>query len=599
MTTPVLHTEQLSIAFESGDSMTLAVDALDLALMPGKTTVLLGESGSGKSLTARALMRLLPDYAVYGDQSVVDFQQRDLLALPEYMMRALRGKKISLIFQEPMTALNPVLTIGQQLSEAFLHEKLSPRARRARLHTLLREVEISDPVLRLQQYPHQLSGGQKQRVMIAMAIANHPDVLIADEPTTALDVTIQAQILDLLKRLQHEYQMSMLLITHNLGVVRTMADQVFVMYAGEIVEVSTVEAFFTKPLHPYSQYLLQAMPSMSKRGSHLTVMRGQVPTLGAWPLGCRFNPRCEYAFSPCLIEKPILQTIPDEGTVRCHLYHASLPGGLPPRVDALPSNTIEHVTSDDGVLLEASAVSVHFGTSEASILGVDEVSFTLKKGHTLAIVGESGSGKSTLCRALVGLLPLTHGSVHYEGQAMLAVNKRPVKHLLQQIQMIFQDPYSAMNPRMTVREILDEGMQWQGYSKSIQHQKQLELLDQVHLSANSLNRYPHQFSGGQRQRIGIARALAANPKILICDEPTSALDVSIQAQILNLLQHLQVTYRLTYLFVTHDLSVVSYMASEVLVMHQGRVVEAGPCEAIFAAPQSAYTRILLDSVLLR
>ncbi|STX43454.1 ABC dipeptide/oligopeptide/nickel transport, ATPase component [Legionella donaldsonii] len=594
--------KKLSVAFQAPEQVITAVDAVSFTLNPGETLALLGESGCGKSLTSLALMRLLPVNGVYGKTSEINVENTDLLNLPESVMRGLRGRRLAMIFQEPMTALNPVLTIGQQLAEAISKQQKIPKEQMdERLLALLDEVEMPKPHLRLNQYPHQLSGGQKQRVVIAMAIANNPEILIADEPTTALDVTIQAQILALLKKLQGQHQMSLLLITHDLGVVKAMADRVCVMYAGQVVEQATVREFFSQVKHPYSQQLLAALPSFNKRHYRLQTIPGAVPTLDCLPNGCRFHPRCAHAFGPCDAQEPQLQTIQNR-IVRCHLY----PDLAKPPALAIEERNWQPKPNQrtEEILLRVNELSVHFYTkrgilrhNKEVIKAVDGLSFDLYKGRTLALVGESGCGKTTVSRAVLRLQPVTVGEISYRDKNINTMQGRHLRNYRKQVQIIFQDPFSSMNPRMTVGEILAEGMLAQGLASTIIKRKQQTLLEQVNLPRNSLHRYPHQFSGGQRQRICIARALATEPELLICDEPTSALDVSVQAQILNLLKELQQERGLSYLFITHNMAVVSYIADDVLVMRDGRAIEKGLCEQILQQPQQDYTRRLLASVL--
>lgn len=591
--------EHLSVAFQTNKNALIAVDSLDFSLHAGETLALLGESGCGKSLTALALMRLLPPRTVYDLKSRIWLDDIDLLDLPESMMRQIRGRRLSIIFQEPMTSLNPVLRIEEQLSEAILqHQYLSRHDLHLRMLELLHEVELSDPDLKLRQYPHQLSGGQKQRVVIAMALANNPEILIADEPTTALDATIQAQILALLKNLQKNYQMSILLITHDLGVVKSAADRVCLMYAGQIVEQSTVSEFFSRELHPYAQQLVASRPNLSKRSFRLEAIPGAVPSLDALPRGCRFHPRCAHAFSLCASQEPSLQTI-DNRLIRCHLYpeHTDLSAltSIPERRTAL--------VQQDEILLEVNNLGVHY-ESRLHFLGqkqivkaVDGLSFQIKKGKTLALVGESGCGKTTTSRAILRLAPITCGEISYRGKKIELQNRKDAIDYRKKVQVVFQDPYSSLNPRMTVDDLIAEGMVAQGISPKIIQKKLNALMEQVGLPLKALSRYPHQFSGGQRQRICIARALAIDPEIIICDEPTSALDISVQAQILNLLKDLQDEFGVSYLFITHNMAVVSYLADEVLVMSEGRCVEFGSCEAIFHHPQHEYTRRLLGSIL--
>ena len=508
--------QQLSVAFSSPKKTITALDKLSFTLVPGETLVLLGESGCGKSLTSLALMRLLPKAGVYGEESRIVLDGEDILNLPEQMMRQLRGRRLAMIFQEPMTALNPVMSIGDQLAEVVLkHHRCSSAELEKELIALLTEVEMPQPEMKIHQYPHQLSGGQKQRVVIAMALACKPDILIADEPTTALDVTIQAQILALLKKVQQLHQMSLLLITHDLGVVRAMADKVCVMYAGQVVEQSSVEEFFSHMGHPYVQQLLASLPSHSKRDEHLSVITGSVPTLDALPPGCRFHPRCIYAFERCHHEEPQLQTI-KERLIRCHLYPEMQE--LPPlKKSKLAWNTKEE---EEKILFSVTNLSVHFvqkkglfTRSKNIFKAVDGLSFALKKGKTLALVGESGCGKTTASRALLRLIPVADGQISFKNQDILSLKGRALREYRKKVQIIFQDPFSSMNPRMTVGEIIAEGMNAQGMKSSFINKRQKELIGQVNLPSNSLHRYPHQFSGGQRQRICIARALATEPEV--------------------------------------------------------------------------------------
>lgn len=591
---------QLSVAFKSPDKTVLALDKLSFSLNPGETLVLLGESGCGKSLTSLAMMRLLPRAGVYGIDSQINIHGEDILNLPEKMMRELRGRRLAMIFQEPMTALNPVLTIGEQIAEVLKrHRSLTKEQIKERVILLLNEVEMPQPQMRIYQYPHQLSGGQKQRVVIAMALACEPDILIADEPTTALDVTIQAQILALLKKIQKKHQMSLLLITHDLGVAKTMADRICVMYAGQVVEQASVKDFFSKVRHPYVQQLLTSLPSFAKRNEKLSIIAGTVPSLESMPSGCRFHTRCIYAFERCHHEEPQLQEV-EQRILRCHLY---------PDIKELPlldKNKISWVPSveKEEIVFTVDDLSVHFihkkgflSRKKTIFKAVDGLSFTLSRGKTLALVGESGCGKTTASRALLRLLPAAGGKIRYKDSDVLSMTGSALRRYRKKVQIIFQDPFSSMNPRMTVGEIIAEGMHAQGMKPSYIKKQQKSLIEQVNLPITSLHRYPHQFSGGQRQRICIARALATEPDILICDEPTSALDVSVQAQILNLLKELQQQKGISYLFITHNMGVVSYIADDVLVMKDGLAVEYGACEKVLRQPEHPYTRQLLNAVL--
>lgn len=599
----VLNIKSLSVAFQTDRGSIKAVDEVEFNIRQGEAVALLGESGCGKSLTTLALLRLLPEHAVYGSQSRVLFSGQDLLDLPEKIMRSMRGRRLAIIFQEPMTALNPVLSIGAQLAETIQqHESISRRKLKNRMLELLNEVEISHAEQRLKQYPHQLSGGQKQRIVIAMALAARPEILIADEPTTALDVTIQAQILKLLKKLQCQHQMGLLLITHDLGVVKKVADRVYVMYAGQIVERAEIEDFFHQPLHPYSQQLLASLPSLAKRGERLQAIPGNVPVLNAMPRGCRFHPRCAHVFSPCADIEPLLQEIAGKNRlVRCHLYPEH---SKPPALRRESAVTKRSPSRETSVVLSVDDLKVYFMLHKNRLTGkkevlkaVDGLSFTLSRGKTLALVGESGCGKTTAARALLRLLPVTSGAIEFCGKNINALYGHALFQFRQQMQIIFQDPFSSMNPRMTIAEILAEGLQFKSFNSQQLQKRQKELLDIVNLPSQSLGRYPHQFSGGQRQRIAIARALATEPQVLICDEPTSALDISVQAQILNLLKDLQEEQGIAYLFITHNLGVVSYLADEILVMRNGQAVEHGPCKEILQNPKHPYTQKLLSSVL--
>jgi peptide/nickel transport system ATP-binding protein len=593
----------LRTVIDSGSGQVRAVDGIGFELRKGECFALVGESGSGKSMTALSLMRLLPEAArIAGGR--VDLEGIDLLALPEAAMRAVRGRRVAMIFQEPSTALNPVLTVGRQITEVLeRHSQLSGEERRARALRLLEDVGIAEPQRRLDQYPFELSGGLKQRVMIAAALAVDPEVLIADEPTTALDVTIQAQILDLLQSLQQERGMALLLITHDLGIVARMAQRVAVMYAGEIVELAQREAFFRAPQHPYSQKLFAALPSPQRRRGELAVIPGQVPPLTRRFDHCRFAERCDFAFERCRAEAPgLLEPLPGH-LARCHLREAG---------PAAPRTGVEQEASSSGadkrpgpVLLEVQDLKVHFPIRRGilrrtvgHVKAVDGVSFRLAEGRTLALVGESGCGKTTTGKAILKLIEPSGGEVRFDGQRISALSRAELRPRRSAMQIVFQDPYGSLNPRMRVADILLEGMRSLGIGADDgERLKRLEaLLSEVGLPASALGRYPHEFSGGQRQRIAIARALAVEPRLIVCDEPTSALDVSVQAQILNLLRSLQQRLGIAYLFITHNIAVVDYLAHEVAVMYQGRIVEHGGVEQVLRSPGHPYTRELLSAV---
>lgn len=596
--------DNLSLSFvNKGQKPLQLIDNISFSIESGKTFALLGESGCGKSMTAATLMQLLPLNAFCHRGSSVRFDNTDLLAISERQMQNYRGVRLAMIFQEPMTSLNPVLTIGQQLSEVLKKVNRCSKTSLVRqaLH-LLEKVEIPEPKRRLKEYPHQLSGGQKQRVMIAMAIATNPDLLIADEPTTALDVTIQAQILSLLKKLTTELNMAMLLISHDLAIVQQVADKVGVMYAGQMVEYCATETFFKKAMHPYSRRLLACLPSIEKRGSQLSSISGKVPDLSNMPKGCRFLARCLKAQTVCQTT-PQLKPFNNQ-KVRCHLPELApiTLVNLQSKPTAELSSAIEKAqTASPQNILKVSNLKIYYPIRkgllkrQVNVLkAVDDVSFQIQQGETLALVGESGCGKTTLSRGICQLIEKTSGTIELFGKKIDSYNRQ----LANQLQIIFQDPFSSMDPRVLVEDILLEGLyaQQQEGNKAEFTNKAKSLLDMVGLPQNSLYRYPHEFSGGQRQRISIARALAVKPKLLICDEPTSALDVSIQAQILNLLMELQQELALSYLFISHDFSVVSYVADRIMVMKQGKIIEQGASEQIIKAPKDPYTKQLLEAV---
>lgn len=597
---PLLKIVGLKTWLGDGERPVRAVDGVDLEIRPGETYVLLGESGCGKSMIALSIMRLLPPGGriVAGD---VLLDGVSLPQLPEARMREERGGRVGMIFQEPMTSLNPVMTVGAQVGEAVRLHDGDNRARiQARVVELFRDVGIPDPQRRVDEYPHQLSGGMKQRVMIAMALAGRPRLLIADEPTTALDVTIQAQVLGLLKDLQRDTGMAILLITHDLGVVAEMADRVGVMYAGELVETAPAAQFFARPTHPYSQKLFRSLPSAAKRGQGLDIIPGMVPALNREFTECRFVDRCELAHAACRSAPPPWQGAAGRG-YRCHL--------LPNRT-GLSEASITVVTDAAAAvgteaLLQVRDLKVHFPIHKGVlrrvvgyVKAVDGVDLDIAPGRTLALVGESGCGKTTAGKAILQLNKVATGSVRFDGIDLGAQRGETLRRLRRQFQIIFQDPASSMNPRMLVEDIVAEGMLAQGLggNRSARRGRIEELLDQVGLPAISAQRYPHEFSGGQRQRIAIARALAVEPRLIVCDEPTSALDVSVQAQVLNLLRRLQKELGLSYLFITHNISVVAYLAHDVAVMYLGRIVERGRVEQVLDNPQHPYTQALLQAV---
>jgi peptide/nickel transport system ATP-binding protein len=586
-----------------------AVDGVSFDIRAGEIFALLGESGCGKSMTALSLLRLLPSSGRIVGGEVV-FQGRDLLRLPEASMRDVRGGGIAMVFQEPMTSLNPVMTVGDQIAEALEHHA-QPRGtdRRRRVADLLEAVRMPDAHRRIHEYPHQLSGGMKQRVVIAIALAGNPALLVADEPTTALDVTIQAQVLDLLRTLQRERQMSILLITHDLGVVAESADRVGVMYAGQIVEQAAREAFFAAPRHPYSRKLFESLPGMDKRSRALQVIPGFVPSLRAEFEGCRFAPRCDVVMDVCRAQIPAWHASDGHGAL-CHLFaDAAKDTGASAQPGAQVAEDTPGATADKPptaeALLDARDLAIHFPIHKGLfkrtvgyVRAVDGVELSIPRGRTLALVGESGCGKTTVGKGILQLLRVTGGQVRFEGEELTTLDRAALRRRRSEMQIIFQDPVSSMNPRMLVGDIIAEGLVVQGIGagRGDHASRVARLLEHVGMPADSAGRYPHEFSGGQRQRICIARALAVEPKLIICDEPTSALDVSVQAQILNLLKRLQVELGLSYLFITHDVSVVSYIAHEVAVMYLGRIVEQGGVETILGRPAHPYTEALMAAV---
>ncbi|MDF1817343.1 MAG: dipeptide ABC transporter ATP-binding protein [Immundisolibacteraceae bacterium] len=550
---PLLDIRDLSVEFTLPQGSALAVNALNLTVQAGKTLVLLGESGSGKSVTALSIMGLLPPAATIISGSIC-LKGDDLTRYSNAAMRTIRGVRIGMVFQEPMTSLNPVMTVGKQIIEALPggRKQRAYKAARARGIELLSQMGIPEPERRFDEFPHQLSGGMKQRVMIAIALAGEPDLLIADEPTTALDVTTQAQILKLLRDLQRQHDMALLLVTHDFGIAAEMADQVAVMRHGQIVESATAAEFFRAPQHPYSKQLFAALPSMNKRGQALTGTSTQAQIAATAEVSA-------VAETPSN-SKPLLKV-----------------SGLQVLFKQRPNGLFQ---------------------KREHLYAVDGVSLTLKPGETLAIVGESGCGKSTVIKSLLQLLRPDSGSVLFNDVEMTRLTQRQLRPHRRHLQVVFQDPYSSLNPRMRVSDIIQEGMIAQkiGGNRQQRETRVDQLLGDVGLDLAAKDRYPHEFSGGQRQRIGIARALAVDPEILFLDEPTSALDLSVQAQILDLLGKLRRQHGLAYVFVTHDLSVVEYFADRVAVMYLGRIVEEGSVVEVMTKPAHPYTRALLASI---
>jgi peptide/nickel transport system ATP-binding protein len=669
--------DRLAVELDAEAGTVRAIDGLALTLARGETFALVGESGCGKSMTALALMRLLPDNGIVTAGSVRLWQPGagvglvgeggeaaeagqgsalgavELLDLPEAAMRRVRGARIGMIFQEPATSLNPVMRVGEQIVEAIeTHTPLRGAEARAKALAWLERVGIPEPARRIDDYPFRMSGGQKQRVMIAIALAAEPDFLVADEPTTALDVTIQSQVLELLRDLQRERRMGLMLITHDLAVVAGMAHRVALMYAGQIVEVAPAAQFFAAPRHPYAQALLRALPGRGPRGQPLQAIGGTVPKLTQAFGACRFAPRCALAHEACLTAPPELRSAGPDHEVRCVLVGAGpraspQPGPLPrpqaqpaapragegaeaPSAPVLPGTTtashpLPHPQAEPAApragegrgegasrsptpLLQVQNLTVRFSIRggplqrvRAHFDAVREVSFHIGRGETLALVGESGCGKTTTGKAIVQLLrgvAEIQGNALLDGSDLFALQGEALKAARRRVQIVFQDPYASLNPRMRIAELLEEGIVAlrPEMPPAERRSRIAELIERVGLRVDALERYPHEFSGGQRQRLAIARALAVQPELIVCDEPTSALDVSVQAQILNLLGELQRSLRVSYLFITHNIAVVEFLADRVAVMQAGRIVEQGDAPAVLSRPTHPYTAQLLAAV---
>ncbi len=607
--TALLEISGLKTYFHSGTETVKAVDDLTIRIQPGQTLGLVGESGSGKSVTSLSIMRLLPDVGAAIEGGKIVFLGRDLVQLPRAEMRHLRGKDLSMIFQEPGTSLNPVYRVGSQVAETILlHEKVTKKTAMERSLQLFEEVGIPDPRRSLEKYPHEMSGGQKQRVMIAMALACNPKLLIADEPTTALDVTIQAQILDLICKLRDERGMSILFITHDLGVIAEIADEVAVMYRGKLVEYDTAAKIFANPQHPYTKGLLACRPQLATTRRRLPVVSDFMETttsvegglvitekgLGAERLaqiegrgrGRLLHPVSELARLASTKSSAVVSSLGGEGL-----------GALP--VDSA------HVAEGTVSLLRVENLQVYYPIKKGLLRrvvdyhkAVDGISFDVYQGQTLGLVGESGCGKTTTGRAILRLIPVTGGTVLFDRVNWTSLSGAELRRERRRMQIVFQDPYSSLNPRMTVEAMLTEAMSVHriGSGGQDRRNRAAALLEEVGLLSEHLQRYPHEFSGGQRQRLCIARSLAVEPDFLICDESVSALDVSVQAQVLNLLKDLQERRGLTYIFISHDLSVVKFMSDMMAVMSAGKIVEYGPSDAIYGNPQHEYTRKLIAAI---
>ncbi|MBP2242503.1 peptide/nickel transport system ATP-binding protein [Cytobacillus eiseniae] len=605
----ILEVNNLQVSFDTYAGEVKAVRGVSFHLNKGETLAIVGESGSGKSVTSKSLMKLIPNPPGRIVNGEILFEGKDLVHYSEKQMQKIRGSEISMIFQDPMTSLNPTMTIGKQIMESIIkHQNVSKTEARRKGIELLEMVGIPQAENRFSSYPHQFSGGMRQRVVIAMAISCNPKILIADEPTTALDVTIQAQILELLKDLQKKMGTSIIFITHDLGVVANIADRVAVMYAGKIVEIGKVDEIFYHPEHPYTWGLLGAMPNLNEDAGELITIPGSPPDLLNPPLGDAFADRNRYAMKIDYQMEPPMFKVSDTHYASTWLLHEKSPKIMLPdvlkkhRQTAPRGKQNEHLAKrkeQREKLLEIKNLKQYFTSGTNLIKAVDGIDFDIYKGETFGLVGESGCGKSTTGRTIIRLYHATDGEILYNNVNIH--NKKSsldTQKLNQKIQMIFQDPYSSLNPRQTVADIIAEGMDIHGLSinRKERLEKVYDLLETVGLNREHANRYPHEFSGGQRQRIGIARALAVDPEFIIADEPISALDVSIQAQVVNLLKRLQKEKGLTYLFIAHDLSMVKYISDRIGVMYKGRIVELAESNELYQNPLHPYTKSLLSAI---
>ncbi|MEI4769955.1 ABC transporter ATP-binding protein [Psychrobacillus sp. FJAT-51614] len=612
--TQLLDVQHLQVDFITKDGYLTAIRDVTMQIKAGETVCIVGESGSGKTVASKSIMRLIDFENGKITDGSITLDGMDLTRLTQKELRAIRGKKVAMIFQEPMSAFDPVFTIGKQIIETIIEHKQGNKAdAKKRAIYLLDRVGISDAELRFKQYPNELSGGMLQRAMIAMALACEPDLLIADEPTTALDVTIQAQILQLLQELKEEFHMSILLITHDMGIAAEVADRIIVMYAGEILEQATVSQLFELPHHPYTNGLLQSITKMdSDRGQKLFSIEGTIPSLSNLPTGCLFHPRCPFATDKCRMEKPSLREVNGRKTAcwyaeelvqrndwnqtdsSSEVFQSSIQ-------EPLQLNSVD-VSAEELFVIENLSKTYPIGTRgffqpQSYVSAVDNVSFTIRKGETFGLVGESGSGKSTLGRLLLQLEKASEGKVFFQGTNLAKLSNKELREKRKHMQMIYQDPYGSVNPRWKVGDIIEEPLKvHESFTSKENRLKVEQLLDAVGLGRKAYDRYPHEFSGGQRQRIAIARAIAINPQFILADEAVSALDVSVQAQIVNLMKDLQQELDLTYLFIGHGLNVVRHISDRIGVMYLGQLVEIADSETLFKRPAHHYTKGLINSI---
>jgi peptide/nickel transport system ATP-binding protein len=613
---PVLKVENVAIAYKVRGGEIEAVQDVSFEIGRGEAYGIVGESGCGKSTVAWAILNFLGANG-YVKRGSIKFLGQELVGKSGEELRRLRGDQIAMVYQDPMQALNPSLRLGEQLKEVLtVHRGMSDKEAEKRCIDVLERVYMPDPANVMQRYPHQISGGQQQRVVIAMALLNNPALLIMDEPTTALDVTVEAAVLDLIAGLRRDFDTGIMFISHNLGVVARVCNKVGVMYAGEMVERATVEEIFKNPQHPYTQGLMRCVPKLgtSKASSLLYPIRGRVPPPHNRPVGCIFAPRCDYVRDRCHSERPQLRQVPSVlggkagSWVRCHFAEEIDPAQWVPSEDIIPPNLSTHVPNGEPILLveglkkyypvQGSSLKDVFGMGQKRyVKAVENVSFDVPKGSTLGIVGESGCGKSTLIKTIIGLEDSSEGKAQFLGLDITGDLSTRTEQLIRELQMVFQNPDSTMNPSYTIfQQIARPMIRFGTVPKGRIREEVIKLLEAVRLGANYLDRLPRQLSGGEKQRVGIARALASQPDLVLCDEPVSALDVSVQAAVLNLLLEIQEKYGTTMIFIAHDLSVVRFFSDYVAVMYLGQIMEIGPAEAIYAPPYHPYTEALLSAV---